>query len=151
MCGCCTCLLMHLVFMSVFKRSREITKYFKLTEQTSFHRINDVGEWQDVSSFTSGNGEELSLQILFPIFSLRKEKKISLKRMYLSLIGFQLYFLKPQTSKTYRPAVKYAVISSFRTLYKDILYIAHTQFTVDTPHFITFVISFLIQTLNQHL
>lgn len=69
-------------------------KYFKLTAQTYFHRINGVGEGRDFSSFPSGNGEELSPLILFLIFSPRKKKKLSLKRTYLTLIRFQLRFFK---------------------------------------------------------
>lgn len=89
-------LLMHLVFMSNLKRYREISKYFKLTAQTYFHRINDAGKWRDFSSFPSGNGEELSPVILFPFFfSIRKAKEISLKISYLLLLRFQCYFFKP--------------------------------------------------------
>lgn len=67
---------MHLRLMSVFGRTyREITKYFKLTAQTYFHRVNDVGKWQDFSSFPSGNGEELSPLILFPIFFPQEREK----------------------------------------------------------------------------
>lgn len=92
------CLLMHLVFMSDLKRYREISKYFKLTAQTYFHRINDAAKWRDFSSFPSGNGEELSPLILFPIFFRSgKKKKISLE-IYLLPIRFQCYFLKPQVS-----------------------------------------------------
>lgn len=98
LCGYFRRLLMHLVFMSVFKRYRRITKYLRLAAQTCFHWINGVGKQHNLSFFPSGNGEELSPLILFPIFfSLRKEKKIFLKTMYLSLIRFQLYiyFFKP--------------------------------------------------------
>lgn len=122
------------MFMSVFKTYREIPKYFKLTAQTYFHRINDVGKRQGFSSFPSGNGEELSPLIRFPISSLRK--KISLEIMHLSKIRFQL-----DSFKTSDLSNRWASCE-IRTHF-------FSSDAMNTPCFIPFVISFFNPNLKS--
>lgn len=98
-----------------------------------------MGKWLGFSFFPSGNGKELSPLILFlfaDFFSpLPQEREKDLTEdTFFSLIRFQLYFFfKAQTSLAYRPAMKYALVASCRTLHKDPLRSARAQFTADAP------------------